>query len=168
MTDVIALFCSTDDFWTDFENRMTTSEGQVKGMKTKLMSFLDRLLLRKRGVIESIIDQLKNISQIEHSRYRSPVNFVVNLLSGLIAYTLQPKKTKNHAHTSRRGVFITRTCCGLGLAYYESVRIFACRFAPSKPRKRATSCASGQKYRLSDTLKGDLKSNSRNKSDLRI
>lgn len=65
-----------------------------KGMKNKLMSFLDRLLLRKRGVIESVIDQLKNISQIEHSRHRSPVNFVVNLLSGLIAYTLQPKKPK--------------------------------------------------------------------------
>ena len=57
---------------------------------------MDKLLLRKRGVIETIIDQLKNISQIEHSRHRSPTNFLVNLLSGLIAYTLRPKKPSLH------------------------------------------------------------------------
>lgn len=61
-------------------------------MKNRLMPLLDKLLLRKRGIIESIIDQLKNISQIEHSRHRSPFNFLANLLAGLIAYTHQPKK----------------------------------------------------------------------------
>ena len=61
-------------------------------MKNKLMPLIDKLMLRKRGIIETIIDQLKNISQIEHSRHRSPTNFLVNLLSGLIAYTLRPKK----------------------------------------------------------------------------
>ena len=49
-------------------------------------------LLRKRAIVESVIDQLKNISQIEHSRHRSPTNFVVNLLAGLIAYCHRPKK----------------------------------------------------------------------------
>jgi hypothetical protein len=48
--------------------------------------------LRGRSIIETINDQLKNISQIEHSRHRSVANFFVNLLSGLIAYCLQPKK----------------------------------------------------------------------------
>jgi hypothetical protein len=43
-------------------------------------------------VIESVNDQLKNISQIEHSRHRSVFNFLVNLLAGLVAYTYQPKK----------------------------------------------------------------------------
>ena len=52
----------------------------------------DKLLLRKRALIETIIDQLKNISQIEHTRHRSPVNFMVHLLGGLIAYCHQPKK----------------------------------------------------------------------------
>ena len=61
-------------------------------MKNKLMPFIDNLLLRKRGIIETIFDQLKNISQIEHSRHRSPVNFLVNLFAGLVAYSLQPKK----------------------------------------------------------------------------
>jgi hypothetical protein len=52
----------------------------------------DAFFLRKRSIAETIIDQLKNISQIEHSRHRSPVNFVVNLICGLIAYAHQPKK----------------------------------------------------------------------------
>lgn len=65
-------------------------------MKNKLMPLMDKLLLRKRGIIETIIDQLKNISQIEHSRHRSPVNFIVNLLGGLIAYCHQPKKPSIH------------------------------------------------------------------------
>ena len=56
------------------------------------MPLMDRILLRKRAIIESVIDQLKNISQIEHSRHRSFTNFLVNLLCGLIAYAHQPKK----------------------------------------------------------------------------
>lgn len=61
-------------------------------MKQRLVPLQDKLLLRKRAVIESVNDQLKNISQIEHSRHRSPFNFLVNLLAGLVAYCYQPKK----------------------------------------------------------------------------
>ena len=61
-------------------------------MKNKLMPLMDKILLRKRAIIETINDQLKNISQIEHSRHRSPSNFLINLLSGLIAYCHQKKK----------------------------------------------------------------------------
>ena len=53
---------------------------------------MDKLLLRKRSLIETVNDQLKNISQIEHTRHRSVNNFMVNLVAALIAYTLQPKK----------------------------------------------------------------------------
>src|SRR5579863_1065437 len=67
-----------------------------KNMKNQLMPLSDKLLLRKRAIIESIIDQLKNISQIEHSRHRSPTNFVVHLLAGLIAYSYQDKKPGLH------------------------------------------------------------------------
>ena len=63
-----------------------------RNMKNKLMPLIDKLLTRQRSIIETIIDQLKNISQIEHSRHRSPVNFLVNLVCGLIAYCHQPKK----------------------------------------------------------------------------
>ena len=51
--------------------------------------------------IETINDQLKNISQIEHSRHRSVTNFLINLMVGLIAYTHQEKKPSlniNHEH----------------------------------------------------------------------
>lgn len=63
-----------------------------RNMKNQLMRLNDKLLSRKRSIIETIIDQLKNISQIEHSRHRSPVNFCINVLCGLIAYCHQPKK----------------------------------------------------------------------------
>ncbi len=63
-----------------------------KNMANSLMHLVDKCLLRKRSVIESVNDQLKNISQIEHSRHRSPTNFLVNLTGELIAYCWQPKK----------------------------------------------------------------------------
>jgi hypothetical protein len=65
-------------------------------MKGRLLPHNDVVLLRKRAIIETINDQLKNISQIEHSRHRSPINFIVNLFAGLIAYCLQPKKPSLH------------------------------------------------------------------------
>ena len=63
-----------------------------KNMRNILLAVADKLLLRKRAIIETIIDQLKNICQIEHTRHRSPTNFMVHLIAGLIAYTRQPKK----------------------------------------------------------------------------
>jgi hypothetical protein len=66
--------------------------GIRSNMKNVPIPLMDKLLLRKRAIVETIIDQLKNISQIEHSRHRSPINFLVNLLCGLIAYCHQPKK----------------------------------------------------------------------------
>ena len=50
------------------------------------------MLIRKRSIIETIDDQLKNISQVAHTRHRSVDNFLVNLVAGLTAYTHQPKK----------------------------------------------------------------------------
>lgn len=67
-----------------------------KSMPNRLLPLADKLLLRKRAIAETIIDQLKNISQIEHSRHRSPANFVINLLCGLVSYCHQPKKPSLH------------------------------------------------------------------------
>lgn len=63
-----------------------------KNMKAKFVPLFDKLLLRKRAIIETINDQLKNISQIEHHRHRSGINFMVNAVAALIAYTHQAKK----------------------------------------------------------------------------
>jgi hypothetical protein len=56
------------------------------------MPFMDRILLRKRPIVESVIDQLKNFSPIGHLHDPSVTGFLVNLLCGLIAYARQPKK----------------------------------------------------------------------------
>jgi hypothetical protein len=70
--------------------------GIKRNMKNKLLPFWDKLMLRKRNLIETINDQLKNSNQIEHARHRSPTNFLTNLLAGLISYQLQPKKPCLH------------------------------------------------------------------------
>ncbi|MDT0648113.1 transposase, partial [Zunongwangia sp. F260] len=61
-------------------------------MKNSLMTLSDKILLRKRSIIETVNDELKNICQIEHSRHRSFGNFMTNLICGLIAYSFLPKK----------------------------------------------------------------------------
>ena len=61
-------------------------------IKNKLMPLFDKILLRKRALIESVNDQLKNISQIEHSRHRSVFNFMANILGSIASYAMQPKK----------------------------------------------------------------------------
>jgi hypothetical protein len=48
--------------------------------------FYDRMMLRKRYIIETINDMLKNTAQIVHLRHRSVNNFVMNLISALGAY----------------------------------------------------------------------------------
>ncbi len=67
-----------------------------KNMQNRLVLFQDKLLIRKRFIIETIVDQLKNVSQIEHARHRSATNFLVNLIAGLIVYTWQPNKPSLH------------------------------------------------------------------------
>jgi hypothetical protein len=68
--------------------------GLKRNMKNSLMSISDKILLRKRSIIETINDELKNICQVEHSRHRSFSNFLSNLISGLIAYSFLPKKPR--------------------------------------------------------------------------
>ena len=63
-------------------------------MKNKLMDIKDKVLLRKRVLVETVNDQLKNISQLEHTRHRSVGNFFVNALGAIAAYTRQPKKPR--------------------------------------------------------------------------
>lgn len=74
-------------------------------MKNQVMELSDKLMLRKRAIIESVNDQLKNISQIEHTRHRSPANFMVNLVSGLIAYCHQPKKPSLNIERNNLQIF---------------------------------------------------------------
>ena len=63
-------------------------------MKPRLLSLVDKILLRKRTLVEMVNDQLKNICQVEHSRHRSSINAFVHLLAKLKAYTWQEKWPK--------------------------------------------------------------------------
>lgn len=75
-------------------------------MKNVLMEMKDKVLLRKRSVIETINDKLKNICSIEHSRHRSFGNFITNLIAGLIAYCFFPKKPAIKYETVRTGQIV--------------------------------------------------------------
>ena len=70
-----------------------------KNMKNALMLLQDRIMLRKRALIESVNDELKNMCQIEHTRHRSFDNFVINILSALAAYSFFPKKPSINTNT---------------------------------------------------------------------
>jgi hypothetical protein len=75
-----------------FEKGTTLITSIRKNMKNRLIPLVDKLLLRKRSVIETVNDQLKNLCDIEHTRHRSPINFMVNMVAGLIRYTYFEKK----------------------------------------------------------------------------
>ena len=79
-------------FETLFEDGIHFVTGKRKNMKNTLMPLIDKIMLRKRSIIETINDQLKNICMIEHSRHRSFHNFLNNVLAGIIAYHFLPKK----------------------------------------------------------------------------
>ena len=64
----------------------------IHNMRNSLMSIADRILLRKRALIETANDELKNIAQIEYSRHRSFSNFIANSLSAIAAYCFFEKK----------------------------------------------------------------------------
>jgi transposase len=81
-------------------------------MKNVLMPWMDKIMLRKRSLIETVNDQLKNITQVEHTRHRSVLNFMANLVAGLICYTHQPKKPTLRIPESERQEFnrLALTC----------------------------------------------------------
>ena len=74
-----------------------------KNMKPVLRSLFDQAILKRRSLIETVIDELKNLCQIEHTRHRSPVNFTVNLLGGVVAYCLMPNKPCLPVRTAAQG-----------------------------------------------------------------
>lgn len=89
-------YISADLFQALWRQGVHLVTGIRRNMKNRLLPLWDKLMLRKRNLIETINDQLKNSNQIEHTRHRSPQNFLTNLLAGLVAYQLQPKKPSLH------------------------------------------------------------------------
>jgi transposase len=65
-----------------------------KNMKPVQHTPFDQALLKRRSLIETVFDELKNLCQVEHTRHRSHANFIVNLMSGIVAYCLMPNKPR--------------------------------------------------------------------------
>lgn len=72
-------------------------------MKNRLMDVYDKIMLRKRSIIETINDMLKNVAQIVHTRHRSVSNFIVNLLAGMAAYTFYDTKPSINMEFEMKG-----------------------------------------------------------------
>ena len=65
-----------------------------RNMKPVQRSPFDQALVKRRSLIETVFDELKNLCQVEHTRHRSHANFIVNLMSGIVAYCLMPNKPR--------------------------------------------------------------------------
>ncbi len=76
-----------------------------RNMKPVVLDDFDKILLPKRSLIETINEQLKNISQLEHSRHRSLTGFVLNLVTALVVYSFQTKKPSLHLSVGNDNFF---------------------------------------------------------------
>ena len=99
MTDNLSgsLYADKGYISNDLKNTLAEQDihlvtGQRSNMKPQPITAWDKAMLGKRFIIETVFDQLKNMAQIDHSRHRSVVSFMVNLVAGLIAYSFQKKK----------------------------------------------------------------------------
>ncbi|MDO5169182.1 transposase, partial [Legionella pneumophila] len=77
---------------------------QLYRIHVKILSTFEKYFLGQRSIVETVIEQLKSICQIEHTRHRKPENFVINLLSGLAAYMLKPRKPSLKIHSLNKNL----------------------------------------------------------------
>ncbi len=91
-----------------YERGLKMIHGIKKNMENKLMDLKEKILLRKRNLIETVFDYLKNKMNLEHTRHRSPINAFVHILSTLVAYSLKKNKpsTKFDFHLHALNILI--------------------------------------------------------------
>lgn len=104
-------YISSEWFTKLYDQGIKLVTGIRSNMKNKLMPLMEKIYLRKRSIIETINDCVKNVCHIDHTRHRSPANFLVNLYAGLIAYQLSPKKPKITFTNSELKLLPTMTEC---------------------------------------------------------
>ena len=98
-------YISQELFKSLFAKGVTLFTRLRKNMKQKIMNIYDKFLLQKRGVIESVNAILKENLCIEHTRHRSPINFIGNICSAIVAYSFRSKKPKINLPQELLGVF---------------------------------------------------------------
>ncbi|MDN5248348.1 MAG: IS982 family transposase [Wolbachia endosymbiont of Tyrophagus putrescentiae] len=87
-------YISKDLFHKLFDRGLKLVTNIKKSMKNALISLKEKVLLRKRSIIETVFNSLKNKFEIEHTRHRSPINFLVHIFSVLVSYCFMKKKPK--------------------------------------------------------------------------
>ena len=87
-------YISKDLFSKLYTRNLRLFTGIRKDMKNHLLELEDKKLLRKRSLIESVFNVLKNHMSLEHSRHRSPVNFLVHILACIAGYTIKKSSLK--------------------------------------------------------------------------
>lgn len=85
-------YISKNLFLSLYKRGLKLVTGIKKMMKNQLVILHEKILLRKRSLIETVFDYLKNKLQLEHTRHRSPLNFLIHILATLIIYQLKPSK----------------------------------------------------------------------------
>ena len=87
-------YIGADLFKALYKRGLKLITGIRKNMKNYLIDMADKKLLRKKFCIETIFGFLKNSMNLEHTRHRSPINFLVNIIAALTAYSLTKGKPK--------------------------------------------------------------------------
>ena len=85
-------YISQSLFASLFDRGVHIVTGIRTNMKNRLMDVYDKIMLRKRSIIETINDMIKNVAQIVHTRHRSVSNFIINLLAGMATYAFYETK----------------------------------------------------------------------------
>jgi hypothetical protein len=85
-------YISSEMFTRLWQRGLHLITGIRRNMRNHLMLLSDKIMLRKRFLIETVLDILKCEMGLEHTRHRSPVNAMVHVLSCLVAYTYRPGK----------------------------------------------------------------------------
>jgi hypothetical protein len=85
-------YISREAFTKLWQRGLHLITGIRRNMRNHLMPLADKLMLRKRFLIETVLDTLKCGMGLEHSRHRSVINAMVHVLSCLVAYAYRPGK----------------------------------------------------------------------------
>jgi len=85
-------YISKNMFHRIYQRGLIIITGIKRNMKDYLMPILDKIMLKKRFIIETIFGYIKENFNLKPSKHRSPINFFVSLLAALIAFQLKPNK----------------------------------------------------------------------------
>ena len=89
---------------TLFNIRLIIVTGIKKNTRNRLLSIIDKLFLRRRAsFVESAFGVMKCNMNLERERHRSVDNYVVNVLSCLVAYSFRYRCSKGVVNMSVLG-----------------------------------------------------------------